>query len=563
MKSKPIETLCLCRVSSDKQAKNENITSQKQSCLLYAKHNGFVIDKFFYEDGVSGRGEDRPGLSQIKEYIEREHKSKRIRVMFYDMSRLARNMGVYTDFEKIIIKHDIELLTVVGGKSENNALGRFARGFDVLRAQLFSDELSEKTVDKMKALSTLGYYQFNPPLGLKRVENEEKRTILVRDEPRASVIYEAFVGYAAGRFATKHEVTLFLQNSGAFNGIKLNDTKVAAMLKNEVYTGVFAYEPWDIPRQEWKMEQLIPVDLFQAVQSRLQRNGRAPRRTNNADAFPLAGLVCCPQCGHPMTGYFARGHKGKLHPYYRCYNKACSFNKKSIQRTMVENALQERLNAIQTDDRVLDLFSDVLNRVCREKELDITEQIQKARADIERFNTRIASLGGLLADAGATGNGALVELYQGQILAMTQQKKELESRVGVYKPLSATETFRTAMRRGREFFKNPGILWKIGTLHQKKRLVRMLFLEKPKWDAENGFRTARMPRIFNEKSAQTDGLSDLAVQIELNSNQIIADVLEVVEILDDADFALYSKEMPEDINCRISGNKHPRPYLYR
>ena len=448
---------------------------------------------------MSGRGEDRPGLSQIKEYIEHEHKNKRIRVMFYDMSRLARNMGVYTDFEKIVIKYDIELLTVVGGKSENNALGRFARGFDVLRAQLFSDELSEKTVDKMKALSTLGYYQFNPPLGLKRVENEEKRTILVRDEPRA-----------AGRFATKHEVTVFLQNSGAFNGVKLNDTKVDAMLKNEVYTGIFAYDKWEIPRQEWKMDKLIPVDLFQAVQSRLQRNGRAPHRTNNADAFPLAGLVCCPQCGHPMTGYFAKGYKGKRHPYYRCYNKACSFNKKSIQRIKVENALLERLNAIQTDDRVLDLFADVLNRVCREKERDITEQMHKTRADIERLNTRIASLGGLLADAGATGNDALVELYQGQILAMTQQKKELESRVGVYKPLSATETFRTAMRRGREFFKNPGILWKIGTLHQKKRLVRMLFLEKPKWDAENGFRTARMPRIFNEKSAQTDGLSDLA-----------------------------------------------------
>ena len=263
MTNKPVETLCLCRVSSDKQAKNENITSQKQACILYAKHNGFVIDRFFYEDGVSGRGEDRPGLQQIKEYIEREHKNKRIRVMFYDMSRLARNMGVYTDFEKVITKYDTELLTVVGGKSENNAMGRFTRGLDVLRAQLFSDELSEKTTGSMKALSTLGYYQFNPPLGLKRVQNEEKRIILVRDEPRASVVYEAFDGYAAGRFATKHEVTLFLQQSGAFNGVKLNDTKVDAMLKNEVYTGVFAYEPWDIPRHEWKMDKLIPVDLFQ------------------------------------------------------------------------------------------------------------------------------------------------------------------------------------------------------------------------------------------------------------------------------------------------------------
>lgn len=177
---------------------------------------------------------------------------------------------------------------------------------------------------------------------------------------------------------------------------------------------------------------------------------------------------------------------------------------------MVENALQERLNAIQTDDRVLDLFSDVLNRVCREKERDITEQIQKARADIEKLNTRIASIAGLLADAATTGDNALVELYRGQLLNMDQQKNELESHVGGYTPLSATETFRTAMTRGCEFFKHPGILWKIGTLHQKKRLVRMLFLDKPKWKAENGFRTARMPRIFNKKSTQTGGKSYLA-----------------------------------------------------
>lgn len=510
MKNKPIETLCLCRVSSDKQAKNENITSQKQACILYAKHNGFVIDKFFYEDGVSGRGEDRPGLQQIKEYIEREQKNKRIRVMFYDMSRLARNMGVYTDFEKVVMKYDIELLTVIGGKSENNAMGRFTRGLDVLRAQLFSDELSEKTTGSMKALSTLGYYQFNPPLGLKRVLNAEKRIILVRDEPRASVVYEAFVGYATGRFATKHEVTLFLQQSGVFNGVKLNDTKVDAMLKNEVYTGIFAYEKWEIPRQEWNMEKLIPVELFQAVQARMQRNGRAPKRSNNAADFPLAGLVCCEHCGHPMTGYYAKGYKGKLHPYYRCYNKQCAYNKKSISRGLIENALQECLDCADADDGVLDLFVEALNRVCRAKEQDITAQIQKAQSDIEKLNARIASITGLLADAATTDDNALVELYRGQLLNMSQQKNELESRVGGYTPLSATETFRTAMTRGREFFKHPGILWKIGSLHQKKRLIRMLFLDKPQWNTENGFRTARMPRIFNEKSTQAGGKSTLA-----------------------------------------------------
>ena len=67
--NKLVETLCLCRVSSDKQAKKETITSQKQACLNYAKHNGFIIDKFFDEDGVSARKYNRPGLDAMVEYI--------------------------------------------------------------------------------------------------------------------------------------------------------------------------------------------------------------------------------------------------------------------------------------------------------------------------------------------------------------------------------------------------------------------------------------------------------------------------------------------------------------
>ena len=115
--NKPVETLCLCRVSSDKQAKKETITSQKQACLNYAKHNGFIIDKFFDEDGVSARKYNRPGLDAMVEYIEREHCRKHIRILCYDMSRLSRNVGLYYDrIENIIMKYDLELQTVVGGK---------------------------------------------------------------------------------------------------------------------------------------------------------------------------------------------------------------------------------------------------------------------------------------------------------------------------------------------------------------------------------------------------------------------------------------------------------------
>lgn len=426
------------------------------------------------------------------------------------MSRLARNLTVYAKFEQVVVKYDLELQTVVGGRSENNAMGRFMRGFDVLRAQMFSDELSEKTTSSMRALCTLGFYPLNPPLGLKRIKNANNRTILVRDEPKASVIYDAFAKYASGELGTKHDVTEFLRASGVFQDVKLNDTKVANMLKNEVYTGIFAYEHWGIERQEWQIDKLITVEVFNAVQARIQCNGRAARRSNNAADFPLAGLVCCEHCGHPMTGYYAKGYKGKLHPYYRCYNKECEFSKKSIRRGLIEDALQERLNTIRADEVVLELFTEVLKRVSRKQEQETAKQIHGIRANIKQLSIRISALSGALADAIIGKNTALVELYQGQIMSMTDQKKELEVRISSYTQSPVTEKFRMALARGREFFKNPGILWERGTLHQKKRLIRMLFLEKLRWNSENGFRTVATPWIFNKNTAQTDGESSLA-----------------------------------------------------
>ena len=509
--NKPVETLCLCRVSSDKQAKKETITSQKQACLNYAKHNGFIIDKFFDEDGVSARKYNRPGLDAMVEYIEREHCRKHIRILCYDMSRLSRNVGLYYDrIENIIMKYDLELQTVVGGKSENNAMGRFMRGFDVLRAQMFSDELSEKTTGSMRALCTLGYYPLNPPLGLKRIKNEHKRTILVRDEPKASVIYQAFAKYASGELGTKHDVTEFLRRSGAFDDVKLNDTKVADMLKNEVYTGVFAYEHWGIERQEWKMDKIIPLELFQAVQHRMGRNARAPYKSDIGGEFPLRNEIYCEYCGRPLTGYFSTSRNGCKHPYYRCFNRECQYYKKSIRRHDVHRAFEHVLSKIHMPDEMAALFIEVLNRVCANADKEHANLRLRWQRELNELDEQINQIIIVIGGTAAKGDSGMREIYEGRLHTLVEQKKELEQHIKDHRPLATTDKFQTAIQRGCDFFKNPIKLWVLGTLSQKKRLVRLVFTGKPAFCRENGFQTAATPWIFNKKSAQMDGKSDLA-----------------------------------------------------
>ncbi len=510
-KEKPIETLCLCRVSSDKQAKKETIMSQKQACLDYAKNNGFIIDKFFYEDGVSGWKTDRPGLDMMMEYITREQKNKRIRVLFFDMSRLSRNLEVFSRFENLVIKYDIELLTVVAGKSQNNATGRFVRGIDILNARRFSDELSEKTRASMRSLMTLGYYPLNPPLGLKRQKDEHNKVILVPDEPKATLIRQAFEKYASGELATKHAVADFLNSHDVWNGRRITDTAANDILHNVVYTGVFAYDKWEIPLQEWKMVKLIPMDLFDAVQTRLDKGGYKSYNSTIADDFPLRHEVFCEHCGHPLTGYYAKsGTRGCKHPYYRCHNKECVFHKKSIRRNLIEDALVEKLHTLKATDGFLDLCCDMITKIGKIKEAQTNNINNETKTKITNIKHDISQLTALVIGAMGKDDDELAKIYQEQIKELNANKQALEKQLENNTASNVSEKFRTAIENGREFFKRPDLLWSRGTLSQKRRLVRLIFTEKPVYHQESGFRTASTVQIFNENTVQTDGDSDLA-----------------------------------------------------
>ncbi len=72
------------------------------------------------------------------------------------------------------------------------------------------------------------------------------------------------------------------------------------------------------PREEWitvAVPSLLPLELFEAVQRKLDRNAALSRR-NTKREYLLSGLLYCSQCGGKMEG-----HTTHDVPYYRCYRK--------------------------------------------------------------------------------------------------------------------------------------------------------------------------------------------------------------------------------------------------
>jgi site-specific DNA recombinase len=71
------------------------------------------------------------------------------------------------------------------------------------------------------------------------------------------------------------------------------------LLTNPVYIGKVHYKTELHPGEH---EAIVPSDLFDAVQQRLQANGRVKRAPSSgaSDAL-LQGLVCCTPCGLAMS----------------------------------------------------------------------------------------------------------------------------------------------------------------------------------------------------------------------------------------------------------------------
>ena len=164
-------------------------------------------------------------------------------------------------------------------------------------------------------------------------------------------------------------------------------------------------------------------------------------------------------------------------------------------------------------DTVLPLIDRVLRHVCAQKDMSIKQQRINTTRELAKLDEKISNITCLLADATANNDDTMRGIYSDQLRKLAEQKTALESQLDDMKLLSDTETFLTAMKKGCDFFKYPAILWKNGNLNQRRRLVQMIFQNRPQFNRENGLLTAATPWIFNKKSAQMDGKSDLAAPI--------------------------------------------------
>ena len=345
------------RYSSDNQ-REESIEGQIRECTAYAEKNGITVIKHYIDRAFSAKTDNRPEFQQM---IKDSGKKLFDVVLVWKFDRFVRNRFDSANYKMILKKNGVHLISVMEPIAEGSQ-GILVETLLEGMAEYYSAELSEKVIrgqteNALKGKCTGG----TGTIGYKI--DEDKFYHL--DPLTSPLVLEAFQRYDNGDKMV--EIVNFLNDKGVRNmlGGKMTHSSVNTMLKNRRYIGELSFRDIVVPDA---IPVIVPKDLFDRVQKRLDKNKRAPACGKADEEYLLTTKLLCGKCGALMFGESGTSATGRTYYYYKCANvkrrKGC--NKKTVQKDWLEDlVVRETMKLIQDDaviDKIVQLVMDVQNQ---------------------------------------------------------------------------------------------------------------------------------------------------------------------------------------------------------
>ena len=345
------------RYSSDNQ-REESIEGQIRECTAYAERNGITVVRHYIDRAFSAKTDHRPDFQQM---IRDSNKKMFEIVLVWKFDRFARNRFDSANYKMILKKNNVHLISVMEPIAEGSQ-GILVETLLEGMAEYYSAELSEKVIrgqteNALKGKCTGG----TGTIGYKIDADKFYRI----DSLVAPLVLEAFQRYDNGEKIV--EILNYLNAKGVRNmlGGKLTCSSMNTMLKNRRYIGELSFRDTVVPDA---IPAIVPKDLFDRVQKRLEKNKRAPAHGKADEEYLLTTKLFCGKCGALMFGESGTSATGRTYYYYKCATakrrKGC--NKKTVQKEWLENlVVQETMKLIHDDaviERIVQLVMDFQNQ---------------------------------------------------------------------------------------------------------------------------------------------------------------------------------------------------------
>ena len=421
-----MKAVIYARYSSDNQ-REESIEGQLRECTAYCKKNDITILRTYIDRAMSAKTDHRPDFQQM---IKDSAKGLFDVIIVWKLDRFARNRYDSAHYKAQLRKYGVKVLSATENISEGPE-GIILESMLEGMAEYYSAELSEKVIRGHTENALKCKYNGGTPTFGFAIDKDKYYQI---DPHTAPVVLEMFIRYDKGE--TMKNIRDWLNGAGVttVRGKKIDLNFVAAILHNRKYIGEYSYRhivtPGGIPA-------IVPQDLFDRVQQRLETNRKAPARHKAEDDYLLTTKLFCGTCGAMMVGESGTSaSKGRKYHYYRCVNtkkhKTCRAKHKSVRKLPLENAVVNATMAKVMDDNFVEYIADAVMDL-QGKESSELPALRKQLEETERGITNMLN---------AIQMGIINQSTKQRLDELEDRKKDIELHIiqeEIKKPLLSRE----------------------------------------------------------------------------------------------------------------------------
>ena len=340
------------RYSSDNQ-REESIDGQIRECMEYCSRNGMTVIKEYIDRALSAKTDQRPDFQRM---IKDSAKGLFDVVVVWKLDRFARNRYDSAHYKAVLKKNSVRVVSAkenIADGPEGIILESMLEGM----AEYYSAELSVKVIRGHTENALKCKYNGGTPTFGFRIDADKQYQ---PDPITAPIVLDIFKMYDTG--STMKEIVDHLNGLGVttVRGKVADLNFISGILHNRKYIGEYKYRNIVVPDG---IPALVPMDLFERVQSQMQKNKKAPARHKAEDDYLLTTKLFCGSCKAMMVGESGRSSsKGRVYHYYRCVNskkkKICTAKHRSVRKEPLERAVVDSVMRNIMDDAFVEYFTD-------------------------------------------------------------------------------------------------------------------------------------------------------------------------------------------------------------
>ncbi|REJ76824.1 MAG: recombinase family protein [Planctomycetota bacterium] len=440
-----LRTAFYARVSSQKQADEQTIQSQRQDLIERIQHDQLVIapDFQFCDDGYSGSELLRPALDKLRDMIA----SAMIdRLYVHSPDRLARKYVHQALLLEEFARHGCEVIFLNQQGLPESPETNLLLQLQGMISEFEREKILERTRRGRRYAAAAGSVSVfsGAPYGYRYISRKEgDGQARWEIDPHESQIVRLIFDLVAAKEMTLAGVCRELHARGIRTQTgkeQWDPSTLRGILINPAYAGRALYPRKRMaPRKPGKrakrgdppvprraqvtvaadpQEQVtIPVpplvseSIFEQAAQRMRENQKRQRQRQNGPKYLLSGLTMCGECG---SAYCSRRQGGKSYYYYRCLG---TDKHRRGERVMCSNPA---VRGPELEARVWSELCQLLRdprRLTAELERR-REQSPQSSAQLAASQRRLKNLRGRL--------DRLIDAYASGLL----EKNEFESRIG-------------------------------------------------------------------------------------------------------------------------------------